>query len=62
MRRAIEPPPPPPKKHTQVVEARTYDDVIEAVKDTVKYPTPVRALGTFCLFFVCWRRLLTFCL
>ncbi|KAM3572143.1 hypothetical protein VYU27_005849 [Nannochloropsis oceanica] len=28
-----------------VVEATTFDDVIEAVKDTVKYPTPVRALG-----------------
>lgn len=28
-----------------VVEARTYEDVIEAVKDTAKYPTPVRALG-----------------
>jgi hypothetical protein len=28
-----------------VVEASTYEDVIEAVKDTEKYPTPVRALG-----------------
>lgn len=28
-----------------VVEARTYDDVVEVVKDTEKYPTPVRALG-----------------
>lgn len=28
-----------------VVEARTYEDVVEAVKDTDKYPTPVRALG-----------------
>jgi UDP-N-acetylenolpyruvoylglucosamine reductase len=28
-----------------VVEATTFEDVIEAVQDTEKYPTPVRALG-----------------